>query len=127
QVQTDSRISELRLKATQLITRKLSENNGTWGFKDPRTCRLLDFWREVFLALACEVNFIIAVRNPVSVVASLAKRNNLPAEKAYFLWLQHVLPTFGFMTYAPKVVVDYDELLANPWLQIVRISDKLGL
>jgi hypothetical protein len=127
EIQPDPQIEELRLTAIQLISRKLTENNGIWGFKDPRTCRLLVFWREVFLALGCEVNFVFAVRNPASVAASLATRNNIPAEKAYFLWLQHVLPPLDFMKDKPRVVVDYDEFLDDPWAQLVRISDKLDL
>ena len=123
----DSLVRELRLSAVQLISRKLLENNGTWGFKDPRTCRLLTFWNDVFLALDCEVSFVIAVRNPASVAASLAARNNIPHEKAYFLWLQHVLPPLRFMQDARRVFVDFDELLEKPYSQIVRISDKLGL
>jgi hypothetical protein len=127
EIQTDSQVSELKLKAAQLISRKLIENNGIWGFKDPRICRLLVFWNEVFLALNCEVSFVIAVRNPASVAASLAARNNIPAEKAYFLWLQHVLPALSFTKGTRRIVVDYDELLENPYSQVVRISSKLGL
>ncbi len=126
-IQADSQVSELKLKASQLINRKLLENNGLWGFKDPRTCRLLGFWNEVFLAVNCEVSLVIAVRNPASVVASLATRNHIPVEKAYFLWLQHVLPPLNFMRDARRVIVDYDELLANPYAQVARISARLGL
>ena len=127
EIKTDAQVSELKLRATQLILRKQEENNGIWGFKDPRTCRLLGFWKDVFLALECEVCFVIAVRNPASVTASLATRNDIPPEKSYFLWLQHVLPPLSFMKDARRVVVDYDELLANPYSQLVRISAKLGL
>jgi len=126
-VQTDFQVSELKLRATQHISRKLIENDGIWGFKDPRTCRLLGFWNEVFLALKCNVSIVIAIRNPASVAASLAARNRISAEKAYFLWLQHVLPALRFMKGARGVVVDYDELLANPYAQIIRISSKLDL
>ncbi len=127
EIQTDSRVSELRLRAVQLISRKLRENDGLWGFKDPRTCRLLAFWSEVFSALNCKISFVMAVRNPASVVASLAARSNMPAEKAYFLWLQHVLPALNFTKDAQSVVVDYDELLESPYSQVVRISTKLEL
>lgn len=127
EIQTDSQVSELKLMAIQLISRNLIENNGIWGFKDPRTCRLLGFWNEVFSALECEVNFVIAVRNPASVAASLATRDGIPPEKIYFLWLQHVLPSISFTKVIRRIVVDYDELLANPYSQIARISAKLGL
>jgi glycosyltransferase involved in cell wall biosynthesis len=123
----DPKISELKLRATQHINRKLKESNGLWGFKDPRTCRLLGFWNEVFTALTCEINFLVVVRNPASVVSSLDVRNKIPAEKAYFLWLQHTLPSMTFMRDTPRVVVDYDEFLVNPYAQLLRISSKFKL
>ena len=126
-IPTDSRVNELKLKAIQIVSHKLKENNGVWGVKDPRTCRLLFFWNNVFSELECEVSFVMAIRNPASVAASLVARQNMSAEKAYFLWLQHVLPPLSFMKSARRVVVDFDELLENPYLQLVRISDKLGL
>jgi len=126
-IHADSKVSALKLRATQLIKHKFEENNNVWGFKDPRTCRLLCFWSDVFQALKCEVNFIIAVRNPASVAASLAARNGIAAEKAYFLWLQHVLPSLSAMPDVPRVVVDYDEFLANPYAQLTRISENLRL
>lgn len=127
EIQADSMVTELKSKAVQLISRKLKENKGLWGFKDPRTCRLLVFWSDVFSTLNCEVSFVIAGRNPASVAASLAARNNMPVEKAYILWLQHVLPILSITKESRSVVVDYDELLANPYPQVVRIASKLGL
>lgn len=119
--------SALKVKATQLISQKLNECNQIWGFKEPRTCRLLSFWFEVFEIVGCEVGFVIALRNPASVVASLSKRDNIPAEKSYLLWLQHTLPTILQTRGFKRVVIDYDKLLAAPYEQLVRISSSLDL
>ncbi len=127
EIPDDDRVNAWMAAAVELVSRKLDENSGLWGFKDPRTCRLLVFWHRVFLAVKCEVCLVMAVRNPLSVAASLAARNGIAAEKAYYLWLQHVLPPLGFMKEAKRVVVDYDELLSNPYSQMVRISTRLGL
>jgi len=126
-IKIDLKISELRTRAILLLSRKLVENNGIWGFKDPRTSRLLHFWDNVFVEVGCEVSFVMSIRNPVSVVASLAERNNMAAEKIYFLWLQHTLLPLGFMKDSRHVIVDYDELLANPYAQLVRISAAFGM
>ena len=122
----DAQVSDLLLRATQLMSSRLSENNGVWGFKDPRTCRLLFFWNEVFSALDCEVDFVIAVRNPASVAASLTDRNGLAMEKSYFLWLQYVLLSLAYTKGKRRVVVDYDNLLENPYKQLTRMSEALG-
>ncbi|MDP3694872.1 MAG: hypothetical protein Q8R42_02015, partial [Desulfocapsaceae bacterium] len=107
----DSFIRALKDRAIQLINRYLDESDGLWGFKDPRTCRLLSFWRDVFQSIKCDVCFVIVLRNPVSVVASLTKREQLPEEKSYLLWLQHVLPAVMNTEGQKRVVVDYDKFM----------------
>ena len=127
EIQADSIVDDLKFRAVQHISDKLTQNNGLWGFKDPRTCRLLDFWNDVFSKLECDISFVLAIRNPASVVASLHLRNSIPSEKAYFLWLQHVIPSLSFTKSNQRVVVDYDEFLANPYQQLLRISSSLAL
>jgi glycosyltransferase involved in cell wall biosynthesis len=127
QPKDDPLISDLKIRASQLIFRKLAENNGVWGFKDPRTCRLLPFWQEVIASAGHEVVYIIALRNPLSVAASLQARNNIPHEKSYFLWLQHMLPAIRETAGERRVVVDFDQLLENPSNELHRISSHLRL
>lgn len=123
----DTIVNALQSRAAEYISARLAENNGIWGFKDPRTCRLLSFWKVVFEKIGCEVNFIIAVRNPASVAASLARRNDIPVEKSYFLWLEHTLPALLLTTGYPRVVVEYDNFLTNAYSQLVRVAHKLNL
>ena len=117
----------LKQKAKQLVTRKLEENNGMWGFKDPRTCRLLPFWREVFDSIGCETSYIIALRNPLSVTSSLLARNNIPLEKGYFLWLQHIVPAILDTKGFSRILVDYDLFMDAPFEQMSRMSAALNL
>ncbi len=120
-------VSSLKSNAVEIIQSKLEENCGLWGFKDPRTCRLLSFWREVFKEAGCEVSFVIVLRNPASVTSSLVKRNKIPEEKAYFLWLQHMLPAVIETKGSKRVVVDFDEFMDAPYTQLKRISTVLEL
>ena len=122
----DSEVSRIKLKASELISRKLEENT-IWGFKDPRTSRFLPFWKEVFSSVGCDVGYVIALRNPVSIVDSLSKRNKTPAEKTYLLWLQHMLPSLQITEGASRVVVDYDEFMDSPYDQMKRVGQRLGL
>ncbi|HSB98131.1 MAG TPA: glycoside hydrolase family 99-like domain-containing protein [Spongiibacteraceae bacterium] len=123
----NSEADSIKQKAIEVITRKLNDCEAVWGFKDPRTCRLLTFWKDVFQTIGCKVCFVIALRNPASVAASLHKRNNIPAEKAYLLWLQHMLPAILHTNGTERVIVDYDELLDAPYKQLARIAAALNL
>jgi len=125
-LRADSRVDKLKLQAIDLVSGRLSDNDGVWGFADPSTCRLLFFWTDVLSAVDAEVTFVIAARNPASVAASLAVRYGVGTEKAYLLWLQHVLPSLTFTRTSRRIVVDYDDLLADPCSQLVRLSATLG-
>ncbi|MDZ4728856.1 MAG: hypothetical protein SH820_02815 [Xanthomonadales bacterium] len=127
QFENEEEVSRLKSKATQLVSKKMIECKGIWGFKDPRTCRLLSFWAEIFQSLECKVSYVIALRNPVSVVVSLGERNNIPAERAYLLWLQHMLPAVLQTNDSDRVIVDYERLLNAPYEQLVRMSSSLNL
>ena len=126
-VPLDSTTHRLKIKAFQFLSTRLASVGGIGGLKHPGTCRLLGFWNKVFAALDGQVSFVLAVRNPASVAASLTTKDAIPAEKAYFLWLQHVLPSVLLTRHAPRLVVDYDRLLGDPRAQIARISAGLGL
>lgn len=108
------------------IIREKCAQYASWGFKDPRTARLLPFWQPIFERVGCDVCYVIAMRNPLSVVQSLFKRNGLGKAKSFYLWLEHLLPAISKTTASKRVVVDYDRLLESPEAQLARIALMLG-
>lgn len=79
------------LKEAIRLLRKKSQPGQIFGFKDPRTAKLLSFWLRVFQVGGFEARYVIAVRHPLSVADSLAKRDGLAPERSYLLWITHVL------------------------------------
>ena len=126
-VESDPAISALKLRAAQLMMSKAARTAQPWGLKDPRTSRLLRFWRDVICSCDLSVSYVIALRNPLSVALSLQKRNHISADKSYILWLQHMLPTVLDTVGFPRVVVDYDLLIDQPSIQIRRMANALDL
>ncbi|WP_410962460.1 hypothetical protein, partial [Salmonella sp. ZJHZ20_0067] len=61
-----------------------------FAFKDPQTSLLLPFWQAIFKQMAIETNYIICLRNPLSVAASLHKRDGVLAAKAQLLWAKYL-------------------------------------
>jgi hypothetical protein len=98
-----------------------------WGFKDPRTLRVLPFWQPVFAALRAADAYVVAVRHPRSVAASLFVRQQMPAETAYLLWLRYTVPFLGALLAKPVVVVDYDRTMRDPRRELERIVERLRL
>lgn len=119
-------VQALRLQAVTLLREKL-EQTSVFALKDPRTCRLLPFWQEVFRHLQVDVDYVIAVRHPLCVVDSLARRNGFLAEKSLHLWFQHYLSALSVLSVAPAAFVDYDRLLEAPREQLLCLAEALHL
>ena len=113
-------------RAAELISSKAAIFP-VYGFKDPRLAKLLPFWKMVFDHLEYEVGYILAVRNPMSVAASLFKRDGFEIEKCYLLWLDHVLTSLSGTNGCRRIIVDYDKLIQNTERELCRIADNLGL
>lgn len=119
-------VQRLSDHATKVLEKKL-EQYPNFGLKDPRMCRLLGFWKPVFARLPAVTKYIISIRNPLSVADSLERRGTTERDKAYLLWLRHVLPSLEETSGAARVVLDYDRLIDQPERQIGRVVDQLGL
>lgn len=98
-----------------------------WGFKDPRTIRLLPFWRSVLQLLDVDESYLLAVRDPRSVADSLMRRQGMDAVTAHFLWLVYVVPNLSMIAGQPLVVTDYDMVMADPRQQLERIAKGLNI
>ena len=113
-------------KALDILKSKTS-NNQIFGFKDPRTAKLLPFWREVFAESGLDVCYVIVIRNPISVSISLAKRNKLDFEKSYILWLEHVLGSLIGTAGKKRILVNYDEFMQSPEIELAKVGRALQL
>ena len=103
------------------------ETHPLWGFKDPRTIRLLPFWRSVLETVGVEDNYLVAIRNPLSVASSLQQRQYMDAPTAHKLWLAYSVPNLHLIRARPFVVADYDFLMDDPRAELARISSALKL
>jgi hypothetical protein len=98
-----------------------------WGFKDPRTIRLLPFWHSVLRELEVKECYVVMIRNPRSVAASLAQRQGMEAVTSHLLWLMHMAPSLNMICGRQFIVTDYDLLMAEPRHQLERIARRLDL
>ena len=97
------------------------------GLKDPRFSVLLPFWKKVFSEAGVRVSFVIGLRNPLSVAASLFRRDGFPKISALWLWVLYSVHLAAGMADGPGLVVDYDGMLEQPRAQFERLGRFLGL
>ncbi|MDA8375728.1 MAG: hypothetical protein M0Z50_01390, partial [Planctomycetia bacterium] len=115
--------------ATSLNTAK----DGRWGCKNPRMARTLWMWMEAFRRADCQDFYVICLRNPLSVAASVIAGSphravgNNPTH-IYLMWLMHMVGSLqAVMADKPAVLVDYDLVMAQPTEQLMRIAAGLAL
>jgi hypothetical protein len=121
-------VQTLAQEAQETIRRRFGRYS-LWGYKFAGTLRMLPFWRMVFHALDVDVQYVMAVRNPISVARSRAQLNPRRGvqEKSDLEWLVNVVPYFRAVRERPFVVVDYDLVMADPATQLERIATTLDL
>ena len=99
-----------------------------WGFKDPRTAQVLPFWQDILRQDHYQDAYVLAVRNPLSVAASLANIDaGFDVRRSCIFWLLRSTSALTGIWDRPCVVVNYDTLLADPRGQLGRVAKALNL
>jgi hypothetical protein len=119
-------VEALRTEAVAYL-RSQFVSHSLWGFKDPRTIRLLPFWRSVLRSLEVDESYLLVIRNPRSVANSLIRRHGMDAVTAHLLWLAYVVPNLNMIANRPFIVADYDLVMANPRQELERIAKGLKI
>lgn len=109
------------------LLKKKMQHTACFGLKDPRMSVLLPFWKQVFDLLGLDVFYIIAARHPLSIVQSLAKRDNMLPEQTLPLWQNYMLSCLWYTRGERCLVVEYENILKAPEQQLLRLSALTGL
>ena len=89
------------------------KDSALWAIKDPRMCRLMPLWHQVFSRLNIEPLFLCIVRNPLEVAASLYARDRIPKDLVLLLWVQHNLEALDGTLGYERRFIGYKQLLTQ--------------
>ena len=98
-----------------------------WAVKDPRVCRLLPWWLDIFAAEGISPHFLFVVRSPEDVYLSLKRRDGFSQEKSFMLWLLHYLEAEAGSRSYPRAFTSFDHFLEDPCGELLRVEKQLGL
>jgi hypothetical protein len=98
-----------------------------WAWKDPRTCILLDLWKEILDELGTDLVAAVVVRHPRDVAASLGRRDGFGMEKSCGVWFSHTLAALRSVEGVRTAFIGYDDFLEDPVGQVRRCAAALGL
>lgn len=117
---------QFQKRARVILDQELGDSN-LFVLKDPRFCRVLPFWLNVFEGANIAPRFVLPIRNPLEVGASLKERNGFTLEHSFLIWMRYLLDAEHFSRGQPRVFVGYEQLLSH-WSQTIEhISNKLGV
>ena len=122
---TDQVVAPYRRQIIDILRRNFSDIP-LWGIKDPRICRLLPLWLDVFDDLGCKTYFVLTFRHPYEVVLSLEKRDGFARTKAALLWLNHNLKAEKYTRGHSRRFTNYDRLLNDPHKEVNAIITSAG-
>ncbi|MBL0318022.1 MAG: hypothetical protein IPP74_01765 [Alphaproteobacteria bacterium] len=91
-----------------------------WGIKDPRLCRLLPLWLDIFSELGFSPHFLIPIRNPHEVSSSLVQRDQLRIHHSLMLWFVHNLEAEFYTRPYPRILINYPSYLEK-WESIYQV------
>ena len=95
--------------------------------KDPRLCRLLPMWIDMLPHFRARTDFVLPIRNPLEVAASLQARSALPLARSLLLWLVHVVAAERYTRTHTRSIFEYSDLLRTPETIVCTIAKDLAL
>jgi hypothetical protein len=97
------------------------------GIKDPRMCRLVPVWLELLAIRNLRPRFIIALRPPTEVAASLERRDGLSQAVSQTLWLEHLAAAERDTREYPRAFITMEALLGDTETSGRRLTRFLDL
>lgn len=115
--ETMPRYDEDMVAAVALLRQEFGQS-ALFAFKDPRLCRMASFWIEAVERYGAQPRFVIPIRNPMEVAASLETRNGIPSAYGLLLWLRHALDAERVSRGRQRFYLSYAALL-DDWQSLV--------
>jgi hypothetical protein len=119
--EADPRLDPVRERAREMLQSTFGDAP-LWGWKDPRSALTLPFWQ----ALLPGMSYVICVRNPIDVAASLEHRNQLPPAAGYEVWLRYLAAALVNTAGRPRMFMFFEDYFPDWRPQVARLAEFIG-
>ena len=125
------KVQAVKPKLIDYLQRELGKSINPWGFKDPRTCRLLPLWWEIFRELNLEPVYVVATRSPAESSVSMSQKSSartLSIANGELMWLSYNYDIARHvMLKDPVIAVDYGEWFEGAVAVGERLARQFGI
>ncbi len=122
--QRSRELDMLRAEAEEVARNALPEGMAQW--KNPRTCLLLPFWREV---IGRPDAVVLVWRDPLEVALSMLRADGMALHRGLALWGHYNCQALRSLSGTRVLVVAYEEVLsggARAWADLEAFPHRLG-
>src|SRR6266446_9866979 len=121
----EPRITQIRREIVAFLETRMGD--GYFGFKDPRTVRLMPVWHQIFNELKLAPKIVLCLRNPAQVARSLNARDGLDPEIGEYRWLVHMIDFFRYCSNFDYCAIKYEDWFDIPAANIEKLKKFLDL
>jgi hypothetical protein len=122
----DSRVAEIKREIVAFLGRKMATGI-PFGFKDPRTVRLLPLWRQILSEHDLEVKIVICLRHPAQVARSLCERDGLPMDIGEYRWFTYMAELYEHIDNDDVCTIEYETWFDDTGDNAKKLVRFLGL
>src|SRR5271165_1698648 len=121
----DPRVVQIRREITAFLAKRMGD--GCFGFKDPRTARLMPLWQQIFADLKLAPKLVLCLRNPVDVAHSLKARDGLDLEVGACRWVNHIVDFFRYAAAYDYCTIEYEKWFRDRAANVRKLRNFLDL
>jgi hypothetical protein len=121
----DPRVARIRREIVAFLETRMGD--AYFGFKDPRTVRLMPVWHQIFNELKLAPKVVLCLRNPAQVTRSLHARDGLDPAIGEYRWLVHLVDFFRYAHSFDFCTLQYEEWFSNPSANLEKLRRFLDL
>ena len=114
-------------KSIQSILEHRFAKDTTWVIHDPRICRFLPLWLQLFKTMNVTPALVVNVRHPLENARSLVDYDAYDLKTAFLLWLSTHRDIFSVTHRLSHLLTTFDQVLADPVSVLQYISRSLDL
>ncbi|MBV8590430.1 MAG: sulfotransferase [Acetobacteraceae bacterium] len=121
----DPRVGEVRREIVEFLKERMGER--LFGFKDPRTVRMMPIWHQIIKELRLTPKIVFCLRNPAQVARSLTARDGVAADAAEYRWFSYVMDFFRYTQDSEFCTVEYESWFDEPSANLGKLLSFLDL
>jgi hypothetical protein len=122
----EPRVRAIQREIVDFLGQRL-RGTAAFGFKDPRTARLLPMWHQILRDLGVQPKVILCLRNPAHVARSLNLRDGLDLDLGEYRWLNYMIEIFRNLRNYEPCAVNYEDWFDATADNSGKLVDFLGL